>query len=88
MIAYPSMLLRPAKEAGIKVPVGKDFDNQLETWDAEKYPHFTVFCNLQLGKRMATPNEHWENAKVVAAVPESEIKTITIRDLEDRGFSY
>lgn len=78
MLVFPGMLVAAATEAGMKVP--PDPDN----FDSGQYPHFRVFCNMQLGRRMQ-PGEQWENAKVIAAVPEDEIRTITAADLIRRG---
>lgn len=80
MIAFPSMLLKPAEKAGINTP--QDADN----FDPNAYPHFTVFLNMQLGQPMPILGCHWDNAKVVAAIPEAEIKTITPATLIERGF--
>jgi hypothetical protein len=32
------------------------------------------------------PGDHWENAKVVAGVPDGKIKTVSVQDLIDIGF--
>lgn len=80
MIAVPSLLAGPAQAAGIEVP--PDTDN----FDAEQFLRFHVFCNAQLGRRMPNWSCHWENAKVVAAVPEKQLKTITFAQLEELGF--
>ena len=75
MIAFPSMLLKAAEDAGIKVPdlsmsKNDEFDNNI-------YPHFAVFCNAQLCRRMSNLAQHWENAKIIAQIPDDKIKTIT-----------
>jgi len=79
MFAFPSMLFSACDKAGIKHP--KDADN----YDADEYPHFHVFCKLQLGRRMQI-GEHWENAKVIASIPEDEIRTITLPEILAKGF--
>lgn len=81
MLAFPGMIAGAAKEAGIKIPESPD-----ENFDPNEFPHFFVFCKMQLERRMTGPNEHWENAKVIAAVSEEEIKTITPSQLIERGF--
>ena len=54
------MQLFAAEQARMKHP-----DLELdEKWDAAEFPHFTVFCNVQLG-RPITWGEHWENAKII-----------------------
>jgi len=82
MLAFPGMLVKPALNANMKTP--KDPNN----YNAMDYSHFHVFCNMQLGKRMGYPSEHWDNAKVIADIPESEIMKITLSDLIERGFSF
>lgn len=75
MIAFPGMLINPAKEAGMKVPENAD------NFDPKEFPHFKVFCNVQLGRRMPSPTSHWENAKIIASIPQEKIFTITIGEL-------
>jgi hypothetical protein len=79
MIAFPEMLINPAKEAGMKVPENAD------KFDAKKFPHFQVFCIVQLGRRMPSPTSHWENAKIVASIPQEKIFTITNGELLAMG---
>lgn len=79
MLAFPGMLVEAAKQAGMKVP--KDPDD----FKPEKFPHFQVFCNVQLGRAMTSWTEHWDNAKVVAKVPEKEITTIKMPKLIEMG---
>ena len=77
MIAFPGMLLAAAEQAGMKCPPDPN------DFDAAEFPHFRVFCSIQLG---SYPGEHWENAKVVAAVPDDQILTVTVAGLINRGF--
>lgn len=81
MIAFPGLLTAPAEVAGMKVP--PDPDN----FDPEEYPHFSVFLKVQLGAPMPDPSAHWENAKVVASVPEDKIHMVTYQELLDAGLS-
>lgn len=78
MIAFPGMLVAAAEQAGMKTPDNPD------DFDREDYKHFQVFCNAQLCRPMS-PGEHWDNAKVIAEIPEEEITTVTLADLIDRG---
>lgn len=80
MIATPYGLISPAEKAGIKVP------NDVDNYDPEEYKHFHLFLCAQLGAPMPTSTSHWENAKVIAKIPEDKIKTITAEELEDLGF--
>lgn len=81
MMAFPSMLVSAAEKAGMKVPEDPD------EFEREDYPHFAIFCALQLGRRIQM-GEHWDNAKVIAAVPEDEIRTLTLEDFINRGLSW
>lgn len=81
MFAFPGMLVSAAKQAGIRTPKNPD------DFDPKRFPHFAVFCTVQLGRRMR-PGEHWENAKVIASVPTKEIKTVTLDGLIARGLQW
>jgi hypothetical protein len=59
MIAFPFLLLEPAREAGMKIP------NDPYNYNPEEVPHFHVFCILQLGRPMSSPTDHWDNAHIV-----------------------
>ena len=80
MIAFPGMIADAAEQAGIKVP------QDLENYDPQEFPHWTVFCNAQLGTPQPYPGVHWDNAHVIAQIPDSEILKVTLKDLEKRGF--
>ena len=82
MMAYPGMLASAAEKAGMKVPPNPDGE-----WKVEEFPHFNIFCVVQLGRRIRW-GEHWENAKVVAAIPEDKLDTITLMDLIESGLEY
>lgn len=82
MMVYPGMLTAAAEKAGMKVPPDPDGE-----WKAEEFPHFNIFCNVQLGRRIRW-GEHWENAKVVAAIPEDKLDTVTLMDLIEAGLEY
>ena len=88
MLAFPSMLIGPAEEAGIEVPEfdENNFQESIESF-RETHPHFYVFCMLQLGKSMHFPSEAWENAKVLGELSKDEIVEVTAKDLVERGFS-
>jgi hypothetical protein len=80
MLAFPGMLTEPAKRAGIKVPPNP------EDYDKNKYPHFAVFCSMQLGRRMSSATSHWENAKVIASIPDDKIRVVTAENILGMGF--
>lgn len=81
MIAFAGMCVKPAQDAGMAVP------EDPENFDKEVHPHFHVFTACQLGASMPYPGVVFDNAKVVAAIPEKEIRFITWTELEARGFS-
>ena len=80
MVAFPSMLEGPAKEAGMKVPADPEGG-----YIYAEFPHFTVLVNFQTGRPMPTPTAHWDNAKVIAKIPHDEIMKVTFDDLIERG---
>ena len=82
MIIYPGMIATAAEQAGMKVPADPDGD-----WDAKEYPHFNIYCNVQLARPIRW-GEHWENAKVVAAIPEDKLDTVTLEYLIEQGLEY
>ncbi len=82
MIAFPSLLVQPAEQAGIPVP------EDIENYDPDEYPYWNVFTIMQCGRRMPSPNAHWENAKIIAAIPADRIKVVTPHDIETEfGFA-
>ena len=81
MLVSPSLLLKAAEDAGMKVPEL----NEDEEFFPEEYPHFQVFCNAQLGRAMTSWNEHWENAKIIVKIPDEKIRTVTVEDLIKLG---
>lgn len=80
MIIKASMIAQAAADAGMEVP---DAD-----FDVNKFPHFHVFCCAQLCRPLVNWGEHWENAKVVAAIDERKIRSICLQDLINEGFIY
>ena len=53
----------------------------------EDYPHFQVFCIVQL-ERSCRLGEHFGNAKIIAAVPYDEIRLVTLVNLPAKGLMY
>ena len=79
MIAFPGILAAAAEQAGMKVPP------DAENFKPADYPHFHVFCTVQLGAPMPRPDAHWENAKLIASLGPRKIKTVTYQQLLDMG---
>lgn len=76
MLCFPSMLVSAAEAAGIKMPPSmQQIDEGL--FDKAEFPHWTLLCATQLNRPM-TPGEHFENAKVIGAMDERRVKTITM----------
>lgn len=87
MLAFESMIAAAARDAGMKTPPDSALDHDDRPkpgWSPEEYPHFHVFCNAQLA-RPVEHGEHWDNAKIIAAIPEDKIKTTTFDDLRELG---
>jgi hypothetical protein len=80
MVFSPGMLVEAAKKAGIKVPKNPN------KFDEKKYPHFAIFCNAQLGRRLPYWSVVWDNADVVAKLTLKETKSITLPQLIKKGF--
>lgn len=76
------MLTAAAQLAGMKVPPDPD------DFDPEKFPHFHVFCLLQLSRPVRVHGEHWNNAKVIADIPEDKLRTMTLGDFIEAGLEY
>lgn len=82
MLIFPSSLIPAAKEVGMKYPKS---DIDTGPYDFLQFPHFRVYCNMQLCRPMVW-GEHWGNAKIIAAIPEDKIRTITIDEIRALGF--
>lgn len=80
MLGFAEMLIGAARLAGIKVP------EDARHFDRDAYPHWYAFCALQLGQSMPYPGVHFDNALVIAEVPEGLIFDLTVKDILDRGF--
>lgn len=80
MIAFPEMLVAFAEDAGIIVP------ENIDDYSKENFPHWHVYVTLQLGARMPNPWSHGENAKLIASIPDDEIRSIRFEKLLSMGF--
>ena len=80
MIAIADILLEPARKANILVP------EDLEDYNPVQFPHWHVFVNSQIGRSLPQPTSHWDNAEVIASLNNTEILTVSLGDLCDRGF--
>lgn len=75
MLAFAGMLVPFAESAGMKVP--KDPEN----FDANQYPHFYVYRVLQIGRPIIRNVSHAENARIIAEIPEDQIRLVTFPEL-------
>ena len=80
MLAFTSMLVAPAAKAGMKVPLN------VEDYDREEFMHFHVYELMQIGRPLPHPAAHWDNAEVIAALSEDEVKQVTYTDLLAKGY--
>ncbi len=82
MICFPDMLANCAKEAGMKVPADPD------EFEKEEYPHFFVFLAMQLGASLPYAAAHWDNAKIIAEIPEERLRELNGKQIVDEyGFA-
>lgn len=86
---------KPAQLAGIIVP-----DDMMD-YDREQYPYWAVYQNVQSpewaswlpktqpvgrpGSKMQHHQHRWENARIIASIPDNSIRTVTIADLGAMG---
>jgi hypothetical protein len=82
MIIVPAMLVEPAKQAGMKVP------DDPENFKPAEFPHFHVFSIMQLGSSLPYSAAHWDNAKLIAQIPDDKIKEVTVADVLNLGFAH
>ena len=80
MFAFAGMLVSAAEAAGMKVPPDP------ENFIPGDYPHFAVFCTMQLGAPMPYAGVHFENAKIIAAIPDDKIKKLKAKQIFALGF--
>jgi hypothetical protein len=73
------MLKQAAIEADMKIP------DDLDNYYRDNYPHWWVYCYLQLDVPITWGN-HWKNAKIIVSIPEDKIKKMTAFDIFDMGF--
>lgn len=82
MIATTTLLVKPAEQAGIKIPGDPTLWNEKDP----RYLRWTVFCNAQIGRSLPHPTAHWDNALVISRIPENELKELTMEQLVAKGF--
>lgn len=81
MMAFAGMLVDAAAKASIKVP------DDLERYEPTDFPHWHVFCAMQLGASMPYAGVHFDNAKAIAAIPDDKIMVALYHEIVDNyGF--
>ena len=87
MIAHPDILANIAAKQGIKVPekAHKIFDIDVDQTIKNKYPHFYVFCALQLFRKMSNWDQPHHNAKVIASLKTEDLMKMTVDDYVRAG---
>lgn len=79
MIAFPDMLVPAAQDADMAFPPDP------ASFDPDAFPHFHVFCCLQLGRPMSDFSQHWRNAKILAGLSAEQVRALTFEQAEDLG---
>jgi hypothetical protein len=86
MVAFPSMIAKEARDAGMLVPDDPDGE-----WDLQEYLHFNVLCMITLGRpiHFASFRETLKaNAKLIAAIELEELKAMTVGDVFVKCYQY
>ncbi len=81
---FPNQLLGPAKSVGMDCPEDPDSYFDKEDILQRDYPHFWVFCQLQLG-RETTKEMVYHNAAVIQGIPNSRLFWMTLSEYIDAG---
>ena len=70
-IQHRESLVSFAKAAGIIVP------NDLNDPSADDYPHWNLYCNVQIERPIPSDDALLYNAKIVAAIPIDRLRSTT-----------
>ena len=81
MIVFPHALVAAAEEAGMTVPPDPDKFEESK----EQFPHFFVYCMLQLCRPITWGN-HWQNAKIIAGISFDKLIEMQEADFFEAGF--
>ncbi len=94
MLAFPAMLIPAARNAGMKTPHDVEYDEHDELvffdeaskrYGKKDFPHFFVYCILQLARPLTDWNEPHENAVVIANIPADRLMTMTAAEFTAAG---
>lgn len=81
MFAFPGMFGPHIKDSNLKLP--EDF----ESYNPEQYPHFHVFMLTHLCQPIEIQALE-DNANIIAAISDDEIKKVTFEQLIEKGIVY
>lgn len=76
----PEDLVKPATDAGIKVPPDLDF------YQPFKYPYFSLLCTMMAGKPIIDEQASVRNARIIASIPVEDLPTITPEEIWEMGW--
>ena len=79
MFAFPEMIAPMAEQVGIKVP------NELDNYDPNEYVAWHVFSTIQLGASVPYHSAPWDNAAIISAISEEELKVMLWENFELAG---
>jgi len=80
MFGFPDMLKNHIENSNLKQP--EDFNN----YNLEEFPHFSVF----MATHLCCPVDVYaleDDANIIAAIPEDQIRAVTYGDLVEMGMS-
>jgi hypothetical protein len=78
IIIFREMLVPAALHANIKFP------EDCENYYPGDFPHFHVFCNIQLGREFSV-GAPFNNAEIISKISDDEIRNVTLEDLFKLG---
>jgi hypothetical protein len=79
MIVFASALKFHAQNVGMRVP------EDVQDYDALQFPHWYVYCLLQLGRPIVGDSVA-RNARIIADIPHNRIEKISYNEIVDLGF--
>lgn len=81
LFIFPGQLMVQVEDNN---PMKQKLPEDLDEYEAELFPHYHVFSTLHLGRGLDTSSVD-PNARIIAEVPDDEIRTITLEQLQILG---
>ncbi|MCD7996428.1 MAG: hypothetical protein LUH21_04255 [Clostridiales bacterium] len=81
MFAFPGMFYNHIRDSNLKMP--EDFEN----YEPEEYPNFHVFMLTHLCQPIEIESLE-DNANIIAAMTDGEIKQVTFAELLEQGVAF